>query len=527
MVHIQVAVGPRVAVRHGGLAVGIAPVAETPVTGVVADAGVGNGAGEAVGQRGDVLRHEAAVGSADAADLLRIDERVLLAELLRTFDDVLGGAVAGRVHVTGRPFLPVAGGAGRKGHHIDHVTQGSVGVVGVAAFKIAARRTAAAVVVDDHRILLRRIEIRREIEAAIDHFAFRILEVPFPAFAQPDILEDRRAEIFAQLGLAFFRVHQVKPVGVRGTLAIPGHDGRGIGKAEALDQFFRDVDLPDLPILGIEAEKIDMVAVFGSQVDLPVGPAPFGGGHAGIEITGQRLDFPGVEVHQIQLDVGHARRLAFADVLADAAEGLGAAAQQHLFPVGREGSTLHEAVAVNQLFSQQGMQIHQVKGHDRRRTLLKPFLAHQEQGLLAVLRHVGEPNVVVTVGQALHDAGLQVVACRVAAAAPAGLPVVGCQDLVDAFLFRRPVFTFHIDQEIFGRCELEHSFGYAFGQRLLHACSRIHGQNPQAVGLTLRVIVFVGAGHPGDSLGSAGDDPAGGDFRQPARAFHLAALPRG
>ena len=400
-------------------------------------------------------------------------------------------------------------------------------MVRIAALKVAARGAAAAVVVDDHRVFLRRIEIRREIEAAVDGLSFRILEIPRPAFAQPDILEDLGAEIFAQRGRALFRIHQIKPVGVRGALAVPGHDRRGGGEAEALDQVFRRVDLPDAAALGIEAEEIDPVAVLSGQVDLPVGQAPFRGGHARVEIAGQRLDLPGAQVHQVQLDVGHARGLAFSDVFADAVESLRAAAEQHLFPVGREGSALHEAVAVDQLFGLQGLQIHQVEGHDRRRSLLETLFAHQEQGLLAVLRHVGEPDVVVTVGQALHHTRLQVIFGRVAAAAPAGLAVIGRQDLVDAFLLRRPVFALHIDQEILGRRELEHPFRDAFGQRFLHACGRIHGQNPQTVGFTLRVIVFVGAGHPGDAFGGAGNDPAGGDFGQLARPLHLAALPRG
>ena len=65
--------------------------------GVVADACMRDGGGKEVGLRLQILRHKPAVGGAEATDVLGIDKRMLSAELLGAFDDVLRHALTGGI----------------------------------------------------------------------------------------------------------------------------------------------------------------------------------------------------------------------------------------------------------------------------------------------------------------------------------------------------------------------------------------------------------------------------------------------
>ena len=134
---------------------------------MVADASVRNGGGKNVGLRLQVLRHESAIRCADATDFFRVYKGVFLAETLGSLDDIVGYRVAEGVHVAGGKFLPETGCAARL-NHINDVAQRGVGVVRIAALEITACRTATAIVVHDHRIFLRRVEVRRQVEAAVN-----------------------------------------------------------------------------------------------------------------------------------------------------------------------------------------------------------------------------------------------------------------------------------------------------------------------------------------------------------------------
>ena len=61
VLHKKLLLTPGVAVGHGDFAIGIPPVAFTPIAGVVADAGVRDSSGKEVGLGLQVLRHEATV----------------------------------------------------------------------------------------------------------------------------------------------------------------------------------------------------------------------------------------------------------------------------------------------------------------------------------------------------------------------------------------------------------------------------------------------------------------------------------
>lgn len=80
--HIEVGIAPRIGFRHRYFAVGVAPVAFSPIACVVTDTGVGDCRSEDVGDCLQILGHEAAVGCADTSDFLLVDIWMLGAKLL-------------------------------------------------------------------------------------------------------------------------------------------------------------------------------------------------------------------------------------------------------------------------------------------------------------------------------------------------------------------------------------------------------------------------------------------------------------
>ena len=108
MTAVKLHIVPRVGVCCGGRAVGVAPVAEAPVTGRIADAGMAHGSGEDVGHGLQVHRHEAAVAGSHAPHLVGLDEGMFLAELLGALNDVVGCVVAVGIDVSRSELLSEA-----------------------------------------------------------------------------------------------------------------------------------------------------------------------------------------------------------------------------------------------------------------------------------------------------------------------------------------------------------------------------------------------------------------------------------
>ena len=125
VVHIEVLCCPGVAVCHRDFAVGIAPVALAPVTCVVTDAGVGDAGSKNVALCQQQLGHKAAVGGAEAADVLAVHIRMILAETVHSLQDILCHALAGSIHVAGCEFLPEARSP-RRIHNIEYVALGGI-----------------------------------------------------------------------------------------------------------------------------------------------------------------------------------------------------------------------------------------------------------------------------------------------------------------------------------------------------------------------------------------------------------------
>ena len=155
---------------------------------MVADAGMTDGSCEEVGLRLQILRHETTIAGTDATNLLRVYIWMLRTEALHALDDILCHTLTGCVHMSAGELLPKARSTTGV-DDVDHIAQGGIGMLRIAALEVATRRRATTVVVHNHRILLRCIEMRGQIEATADGIATRRDEVPRLALAKLDVLQ--------------------------------------------------------------------------------------------------------------------------------------------------------------------------------------------------------------------------------------------------------------------------------------------------------------------------------------------------
>ena len=165
LIYKEMLVGPRIFVRHRNFAVAVAPIALTPIAGVVADACMRDGSCKEVGLGLKILGHESAVACADAAYLLAVYESMLIAESLSAGDDVFSHSLACRIYMAGREFLTESGGSTRI-HNQHYIAHRCINMMRITALEHAARRTASAIIVHYHRILLRCIKMRWQIVTA-------------------------------------------------------------------------------------------------------------------------------------------------------------------------------------------------------------------------------------------------------------------------------------------------------------------------------------------------------------------------
>ena len=165
LIYKEMLVGPRIFVRHRNFAVAVAPIALTPIAGVVADACMRDGSSKEVGLGLKILSHESAVAGADAAYLLAVYESMLIAESLGAGDNVFSHSLACRIYMAGREFLTESGGSTRI-HNQHYIAHCRINMMRITALEHAARRTASAIIIHYHRILLGSIKMRWQIVTA-------------------------------------------------------------------------------------------------------------------------------------------------------------------------------------------------------------------------------------------------------------------------------------------------------------------------------------------------------------------------
>ena len=218
LIYEEMLVGPRILVRHGNLAVAVAPIAFAPIAGMVADAGMRNGCGKEIGLGLKILSHETTVAGADATYLLAVYETMLIAECLGAGDNILSHSLAGSIHMAGRELLTETGGSAWV-HDQNHITHRCIDMMRIAALEHTGGRTATAIVVHHHRILLGSIEMRWQIVTAAKGIATGIHEVPSLALAQLDVFQQAGTEIIYEQRLLRLGAHLVESVGIGSALS--------------------------------------------------------------------------------------------------------------------------------------------------------------------------------------------------------------------------------------------------------------------------------------------------------------------
>ena len=113
---------------------------------------------------------------------------MLLTEPLGAFDNLIGCTSAPGVDVAGGELLSEAGcSAGVE--DIDHIAHRGIHVAGEAHLQRSIRGRGTAVVIDNHRILFRSIEMGWEVVAALDATAVCAGEVPVVCLSQGDLFQ--------------------------------------------------------------------------------------------------------------------------------------------------------------------------------------------------------------------------------------------------------------------------------------------------------------------------------------------------
>ena len=157
---------------------------------------------------------------------------MFLAELLGTLNDVVGCVVAVGIDMSRSKLLSEAA-ATRWLNEVNHIAHGCPFLEVVVAVEESSHGRAAAVVIDEHGVLLCLVEEWRQEVAAVDGVAALGLEVPVVAFAQLDVLESGRVEVAEHTLLAGLEVAQPAAVGAHAALADVGQERLLFGKAEA------------------------------------------------------------------------------------------------------------------------------------------------------------------------------------------------------------------------------------------------------------------------------------------------------
>ena len=144
---------------------------------------------------------------------------------------------------------------------------------------------------------------------------------------------------------------------VRRAHTVERHPRRLGGGGEREDKVLGHWDLRNLARLRVHAVQRVVIAVFRGEIDLSVGFAPNGALDTGVEGLRHGANAPVGEVHQEKLAVRHARRLSFADILADAAQRFGATRNQDLLHVRREDGVVDETVFLHQRLGLEGREV--------------------------------------------------------------------------------------------------------------------------------------------------------------------------
>ena len=504
----ELGVAPRIAFGSGHGIVRIAPIALAPIAGHVADAGVRGGCGKEVGLGLEIHRHEAAIGSPQATDALGIHKRMGLAELLRTFDDFVGRPVTPGIDVAGGELLPVTDGAAGV-DDIDHIVARGEELGAVRIHHAACGGRRAAVVVDNQRILLLRVERGGQAYHTLDDGAILGGEVPRLHLAQLDFVQPFLHRVGQQGGLAFLAVVQIGHTGAGGSSAHIGHQcGIVIGHGEVVDDILLQIQHHERVLLGVVAVDVLAILVGGVEVDAAIGTVPGAIDNGRIEVAGDGRHFLGSQVHQESLHVEVVGNGQVATILADAPEGRGTARQEQLRAVGRIGSAVDVSVPFHQGVGLQRGQVELENGGQGEGALRDVGLMGRAEQLGAVGRNVVQIHAVAAVVQTLGQARGQVILHQIIAVARTGYAVVGMQQALQGTVDLLPFGGFRVDQVVLVGRPREIALGNVAAHHGLLSRGGVVDEKVIAFATGHGVIEAAAFGHPTHALVDIGQEDA-------------------
>ena len=454
MLHVEVGIVPGIGTILSRFAIGIAPVATAPIAGDVGDARVGDGGGEDVRARLQVLRHKAAVTGTHTTYFLAIDEGVGRHELLGSFDDVIARTFAPGAHVAGSKFLAVADGAAWV-ERIDHVALACQHLEGILKLQRLGRWRATAIIIDNERVFLRGIKVGWQEIETIDAVAARTLEFPVVAASDGHTLVHLvEVHLAHMLGLGLGRGEGAQ-IHIAGTLArLSEEDGGGVllAQGDGVAAHTRDgqLVLDDLARLRVEAEEAQVLAIRGVEINHTIHGRPFRAVHGRGEVAEQGLDGLGVNVVEVEARVEILGLLAFAHLAANAVEGCGAGADKEAASVGRELCAADEGRIVQERIHATRLHVHTHECCAVEGLAVGAHVAVGEQELLAVLGDVAQPNGLLAVGQLAIDTRVQVVVPYGGAVAPARHTVVGVVEAAQAVALLLALGCLVVDDVVLG-----------------------------------------------------------------------------
>ncbi len=251
----------------------------------------------------------------------------------------------------------------------------------VIAVEISPNGTASSIIINEHGILLRCIEMGRQIVATIDGVAALRLEIPFAKLTQLYVLQTRGIEILEKRFLAILQIY--RPAAVGGGVSLPAVDegGRIVGDIETEHEALAQLQHLTAAILGIDAENVLVVAVLGEGVDHAVGAAPLPVDDTRVEVGSEAAHLFRGYIHGIELVLYHAGRHALGHSIAYAVEGFWRTAEHDCLAVGAPLPHADKAIVGKQGVRLHALQVENHSGHESEGTAGDVVLADEEQHL--------------------------------------------------------------------------------------------------------------------------------------------------
>ena len=254
-------------------------------------------------------------------------------ELLRSFDDFIGSVVTPRIDVACRELLTVTDSAAGL-DDIDHVVARSEQLSAVRRSDATRGRRGTAVVINNQRIFLVRVEIGRQTHHTLYLRAIGSREVPLFRLAQLYPVEDGLHRIGKQGGNLLLRIIQVSHARAGIASTYVGSHRRIVLRQREVENHIL-LQRQHLVASGLRGVAIDVlaIAIGRIEVDAVVRTVPLQELNRRVEVTGDGLHLLRSQVHDERLRIELIGDGMIAAVLTDAVEGCRATRNKKLLAV--------------------------------------------------------------------------------------------------------------------------------------------------------------------------------------------------